>query len=105
MFIRECSRTTRNRLYYFVVSGEPDVRIEDIDYDEESFFVRHAYFLGARDPYKSLKASLKAEIDEEASASLRRARLRPFAKPWTGRIAVKVINHLGDEAMKVFRVS
>ena len=76
----------------------------DTDYDEESFFVRHAYFLGARDPYKSLKTSLKAEIDEEAWASLRRARSRPFPKPRTGRIAVKVINHLGDEAMKVFRV-
>ena len=76
----------------------------DTDYDEESFFVRHAYFLGARDPYKSLKTSLKAEIDEEAWESLRRAQSRPFAKPRTGRIAVKVINHLGDEAMKVFRV-
>ena len=76
----------------------------DTDYDEESFFVRHAYFLGARDPYKSLKTSLKAEIDKEAWESLRRARSRPFAKPRTGRIAVKVINHLGDEAMKVFRV-
>ena len=76
----------------------------DTDYDEESFFVRHAYFLGARDPYKSLKTSLKAEIDEQAWASLRRARSRPFPKPRTGRIAVKVINHLGDEAMKVFRV-
>ena len=76
----------------------------DTDYDEESFFVRHAYFLGARDPYKSLKTSLKAEIDEDAWSSLRRARSRPFAKPQTGRIAVKVINHLGDEAMKVFRV-
>ena len=76
----------------------------DTDYDEESFFVRHAYFLGAKDPYKSLKTSLKAEIDEEVWASLRRARSRPFAKPRTGRIAVKVINHLGDEAMKVFRL-
>ena len=76
----------------------------DTDYDEESFFVRHAYFLGARDPYRSLKTSLKAEIDKEAWASLRRARSRPFGRPRTGRIAVKVINHLGDEAMKVFRV-
>ena len=67
----------------------------DTDYDEESFFVRHAYFLGARDPYKSLKTSLKAEIDEEAWASLRRARSRPFAKPGTGRIAVKVITISG----------
>ncbi len=71
----------------------------DTDYDEESFFVRHAYFLGARDPYKNLKASLKAEIDEEPSASLRRARPRPLPSPWTGRIAVKVIDHLGGEAI------
>ena len=56
----------------------------DTDYDEESFFVRHAYFLGARDPYRSLKTSLKAEIDEEAWASLRRARSRPFDKPGPG---------------------
>ncbi len=77
----------------------------DTAYDEESFFVRHAYFLGARDPYRSLKTSLKAEIDKEAWESLRRTRSRPFPKPRTGRIAVKVINHLGDEAMKVFRVS
>ena len=76
----------------------------DTDYNEESFFVRHAYFLGARDPYKSLKTSLKAEIDKEAWESLHSARSRPFAKPRTGRIAIKVINHLGDEAMKVFRV-
>ena len=76
----------------------------DTDYDEESFFVRHAYFLGARDPYKSLKTSLRAEIVPEAWESLRRSISRPFAKPKSGRIAVKVINHLGDEVMKVFRV-
>ena len=76
----------------------------DTDYNEESFFVRHAYFLGARDPYKSLKTSLKAEIVPEAWESLRRSVSRPFAKPESGRIAVKVINHLGDEVMKVFRV-
>ena len=76
----------------------------DTDYNEESFFVRHAYFLGARDPYKSLKTSLKAEIAREAWESLRRSVSRPFAKPESGRIAVKVINHLGDEVMKVFRV-
>ncbi len=38
----------------------------DTDYNEESFFVRHAYFLGANDPYKKLKNTLKAEINEEA---------------------------------------
>lgn len=76
----------------------------DTDYNEESFFVRHAYFLGANDPYKALKTSLKAEIDEEAWASLRSDTSRPFDKPRSGRIAVKVINHLGDEVMKVFRV-
>ena len=77
----------------------------DTDYDGESFFVRHAYFPGASsDPYKALKTTLKAEIDEEAWQSLRREVSRPFPKPASGRIAVKVINHLGDEVMKVFRV-
>ncbi|MFO8089855.1 MAG: hypothetical protein R6U13_08470, partial [Desulfatiglandaceae bacterium] len=76
----------------------------DTDYNEESFFVRHAYFLGANDPYKSLKTTLKAEIDEEAWATLNSAISRPFNKPESGRIAVKVINHLGDEVMKVFQV-
>ncbi len=76
----------------------------DTDYNEESFFVRHAYFLGAGDPYKSLKTSLKAEINEEAWTSLHSDTSRPFSKPSNGRIAVKVINHLGDEVMKVFRV-
>jgi adenine-specific DNA-methyltransferase len=76
----------------------------DTDYNEESFFVRHAYFLGANDPYKALKTTLKAEIDEDAWASLHSDTSRPFEKPKSGRIAVKVINHLGDEVMKVFRV-
>ena len=76
----------------------------DTDYDHESFFVRHAYFLGADDPYKSLKTTLKAEIDEDAWATLRSDTSRPFPVPETGHIAVKVINHLGDEVMKVFRV-
>jgi adenine-specific DNA-methyltransferase len=76
----------------------------DTDYNEESFFVRHAYFLGANDPYKALKTTLKAEINEEAWASLNSDTSRPFEKPKSGRIAVKVINHLGDEVMKVFRV-
>jgi adenine-specific DNA-methyltransferase len=76
----------------------------DTDYNEESFFVRHAYFLGANDPYKALKTTLKAEIDEEGWASLNSDISRPFAKPTSGRIAVKVINHLGDEVMKVFAV-
>ena len=76
----------------------------DTDYDEESFFVRHAYFLGANDPYKALKTTLKAEIDADAWATLHSAVSRPFPRPASGRIAVKVINRLGDEAMKVFRV-
>ena len=76
----------------------------DTDYNQESFFVRHAYFLGAGDPYKSLKTTLRAEIDEDAWATLHSATSRPFPRPESGRIAVKVINHLGDEVMKVFRV-
>ena len=76
----------------------------DTDYNEESFFVRHAYFLGANDPYSSLKTTLKAEINADAWATLNSDTSRPFEKPKQGRIAVKVINHLGDEVMKVFRV-
>ncbi len=76
----------------------------DSDYNEESFFVRHAYFLGASDPYKALRTTLKAEINQEAWETLHSDTSRPFAKPASGRIAVKVINHLGDEVMKVFRV-
>jgi len=76
----------------------------DTDYNDESFFVRHAYFLGQNDPYKSLKTTLKAEINAEAWESLHSDTSRPFDKPTSSRIAVKVINHLGDEVMKVFRV-
>jgi len=76
----------------------------DTDYNEESFFVRHAYFLGANDPYSALKTTLKAEINAEAWATLNSDTSRPFEKPLNGRIAVKVINHLGDEVMKVFKV-
>jgi adenine-specific DNA-methyltransferase len=90
-----------------VRSDEPDniaCWFIDSDYNGESFFVRQAYFLGQNDPYKSLKISLKAEIDQEAWESLNCDISVPFAKPSTGRIAVKVINHLGDEVMKVYRV-
>ena len=76
----------------------------DTDYNEEAFFVRHAYFLGANDPYKALKTTLKTEINAVAWATLNSDTSRPFDKPKSGRIAVKVINHLGDEVMKVFRV-
>jgi adenine-specific DNA-methyltransferase len=77
----------------------------DSAYDGNSFFVRHAYFTGAGDPYKSLRAALKADIDEGAWASLYQTVSRPFDIPKTGRIAVKVINHYGDEVMKVYEVS
>ena len=77
----------------------------DTDYNEESFFVRHAYFLGQNDPYKALKTTLKAEINKEAWETLNSDTSRPFDKPKSGRIAVKVINHLGDEVMKVFNIN
>lgn len=76
----------------------------DTNYNGESFFVRHAYFLGQNDPYSSLKTTLKAEINADAWATLNSDTSRPFDKPKSGRIAVKVINHLGDEVMKVFKV-
>jgi adenine-specific DNA-methyltransferase len=90
-----------------IESGSADdiaVWFIDTDYNYESFFVRHAYFPGANDPYKALKTTLKAEIDEEAWETLKRTRSRPFPRPKDGRVAVKVINHLGDEVMKVVEV-
>ncbi|MFN6016880.1 MAG: site-specific DNA-methyltransferase [Verrucomicrobiota bacterium] len=86
-------------------TGEIACWFIDTDYNEESFFVRHAYFLGANDPYSALKTTLKAEINADAWATLNSDTSRPFDKPKNGRIAIKVINHLGDEVMKVFRVS
>lgn len=87
-------------------SGKDDIAawFIDTDYNEESFFVRHAYFMGANDPYKALKTALKGEIDEDAWATLYRDKSRPFPRPETNRFAVKVINHFGDEVMKVFAV-
>jgi adenine-specific DNA-methyltransferase len=73
----------------------------DTDYDEESFFVRHAYFSGGQDPYKRLRTSLKAEIDEAAWESLYSTTSRPFPIPETGKIAVKAINYYGDEVLVV----
>jgi adenine-specific DNA-methyltransferase len=75
----------------------------DHDYDEESFFVRQAYFVG-NDPYEGLKRALKAEIDETAWEELNSTISRAFHKPERGLICVKVINHFGDEVQKVFRV-
>ena len=88
-----------------VVSGDTEdiaCWFIDTDYNEESFFVRHAYFLGQKDPYDSLRKTLKAEIDRDAWESLHSAISRPFPIPSTGRIAVKIINHLGDEVLKVY---
>jgi adenine-specific DNA-methyltransferase len=76
----------------------------DTDYNGESFFVRHAYFTGADEPYDKLKRALRAEIDEAAWSSLYSTTSRPFAKPESGKIAVKVINHYGDEVLKVFSI-
>ena len=74
----------------------------DDDYNDTSFFVRQAYFLGGKDPYQKLKTALKAAIDEDTWSDLYSATSRPFDAPSTGKIAVKVINHFGDEVMKVY---
>lgn len=73
----------------------------DTAYNGESFFVRHAYFTGADEPYDKLKRALRADIDEAAWESLCSTVSRPFDRPESGRIAVKVINHYGDEVLKV----
>jgi adenine-specific DNA-methyltransferase len=74
----------------------------DTDYNGESFFVRHAYFTGADQPYDKLKRALRADVDEAAWSALYSAKSRPFDPPGTGKIAVKVINHYGDEVLKVY---
>ncbi len=76
----------------------------DTAYDGEAFFVRHAYFTGAGDPYEKLRKALRADISEEAWASVNSTVSRPFPRPASGRVAVKVINHYGDEVMRVFGV-
>ena len=76
----------------------------DTDYDAESFFVRHAYFTGADEPYEKLKRALRAEIDEAAWSALYSTTSMPFPPPKSGKIAVKVINHYGDEVLKVYSV-
>ncbi len=58
----------------------------DTDYNGESFFVRHAYFTGADEPYDKLKRALRAEIDEAAWSSLYSTVSRPFEKPATGKM-------------------
>ena len=77
----------------------------DTAYNGESFFVRHCYFTGGQDPYKRLQKSLKAEIDADTWASMYSTESRPFPKPESARIAVKVINDYGDEVVKVFDVT
>lgn len=83
------------------VEGDVAMWMIDTNYDGESFFVRHCYFAGSHDPYARLKKALKADIDEAAWGSLYSTRSRPFPKPDSGRIAVKAINHYGDEVLVV----
>jgi len=66
--------------------------------------VRHAYFCGAEEPFEKLKKVLKAEISETAWDSIYATRSRPFPPPEHAKIAVKVINHYGDEVLKVYDV-
>jgi adenine-specific DNA-methyltransferase len=87
-------------------SGPDDIAcwFIDTDYNGESFFVRHAYFLGGQEPYEKLKRALRAEIDEGEWSKLYSARSVPFEAPDKGKIAVKVINHYGDEVLRVYPV-
>ena len=100
------STSTTRRPARFATRSTDDIAcwFIDTDYNGESFFVRHAYFTGADEPYDKLKRALRADIDEAAWASLYSTTSRPFATPETGKIAVKVINHYGDEVLKVFQL-
>ena len=82
----------------------PSADFLDTDYNGESIFVRHAYFTGADEPYEKLRRALRAEVDESAWSALYSTTSRPFGRPKSGKIAVKVINHFGDEVLKVFGV-
>jgi len=66
--------------------------------------VRHAYFTGADEPYDKLKRAQRGDIDAAAWSSLYSTVSQPFDKPESGKIAVKVINHYGDEVLKVFKI-
>lgn len=89
-------------------SGDPEHEIAawfiDTNYNGEAFFVTHAYFLGADKPYEKLKKALRSDINEDAWDELYSTTSRPFLKPKTGKIAVKVINHYGDEVMKIVEI-
>lgn len=76
----------------------------DTDYTGEAFFARQVYFPGGTDVYRAIKQFLKKDIDEEEWESVAQTTSRPFPRPRSGQIAVKVINHFGDEVMKVFRI-
>jgi len=89
---------------YSVKLGDIACWFIDTNYNEESFFVCHAYFTGADCPYDKLKRALRAEIDDEAWSFLYTTKSRLFDLPVTGKIAVKVINHFGDEVLKVYEV-
>lgn len=88
--------------------GDPEHDIAawfiDTNYSGEAFFICHAYFLGGNKPYEKLQKALKADIPEEVWDDLYSTVSRPFPKPKTGKIAVKVINHYGDEVMKVISI-
>ena len=101
---RRCLRPDDRRVVRSSSTDQIALWMIDTDYNEESFFVRHCYFTGGNDPYKRLKVALKADIDQAAWKSLYLTTSRPFPRPRTGKIAVKVINDYGDEVMKVFAV-
>jgi adenine-specific DNA-methyltransferase len=58
----------------------------------------------ARLSFDKHTCALRAETDESAWSMLYTNTFIPFEKPKSGRIAVKVINHYGDEVLKAFEV-
>lgn len=91
-----------------VRSGEVDdidCWMVDTDYNEQCFVARQVFFPDNPTLYKALKKMLNNDIDAEEWEAAAGTLSHPFPRPYSNKIAVKVINHFGDEVMKIYDLS
>lgn len=91
-----------------VRSGEIDdidCWMVDSDYNEQCFVARQVFFPDNPTLYKALKKMLNNDIDAEEWEAAAGTLSHPFPRPYSNKIAVKVINHFGDEVMKIYDLS